>query len=191
MTRRRIFGSGCTRRAIATASGFATTTWPGSTAPEVVLETNGAFQTDDVEPADDLPPVEDTTVLVLACRSTPPEYLAYLRRSEIAHRVAGDDDVDLAAVIVPVADRLGVTRVVAKTAGGLTARSCATASSTRYRWRSRSRSRSTANSERARGSTVHPATTGNYCTRSGCWRRLSRRILSGGCATTATDARCS
>lgn len=68
------------------------------------------------------PPTGDDgrDLLVLACRSTPPRYLAHLRRSRIAYLVAGADDVDLAAVFKRMAERLGVTRVVAKTGGGLT-----------------------------------------------------------------------
>lgn len=58
-------------------------------------------------------------LLVLACHSTPPEYLAYLRRSEIAYLVAGDERVDLPAILQRMADRLGVTCVLSKAGGGL------------------------------------------------------------------------
>lgn len=58
-------------------------------------------------------------LLVLVCRSTPQTYLAYLRRSDIPYLVAGDDHVDLLAIVERMADRLGVSCVVSKAGGGL------------------------------------------------------------------------
>jgi len=58
-------------------------------------------------------------LLVLVCRSTPREYLAYLRGSEIPYLVAGDHRVDLLAMLRRMADRLGVSCVVSRAGGGL------------------------------------------------------------------------
>jgi 2,5-diamino-6-(ribosylamino)-4(3H)-pyrimidinone 5'-phosphate reductase len=55
--------------------------------------------------------------LVLACRATPPEYLAYLRRELIPYLVAGEERVDLAGALEKMAARLGVASLIS-TAGG-------------------------------------------------------------------------
>ncbi len=56
--------------------------------------------------------------LVLVCRTTPPEYLAYLRREMIPYLVAGDGPaVDLACAFEKLNARLGV-KCVLSTAGG-------------------------------------------------------------------------
>lgn len=56
-------------------------------------------------------------ILVLTCRSTPPEYLAYLRTKNICYLVAGDDRVDLAQAITAMGAELGISCVLS-TAGG-------------------------------------------------------------------------
>jgi 2,5-diamino-6-(ribosylamino)-4(3H)-pyrimidinone 5'-phosphate reductase len=57
-------------------------------------------------------------LLVLTCRQTPAEYLAYLRRETIPYLVAGDKRVDLAKALDKMKSRLGVTSVLS-TAGGM------------------------------------------------------------------------
>lgn len=56
-------------------------------------------------------------VLVLVARSTPPDYLSYLRRERIPYLVAGDDRVDLSAALDRLGERFGITTVVS-TGGG-------------------------------------------------------------------------
>ncbi len=56
-------------------------------------------------------------LLVLATRSTPSEYLAYLRRENIPYLVAGEERVDLAQALESLHERLGVDTLVS-TAGG-------------------------------------------------------------------------
>jgi riboflavin biosynthesis pyrimidine reductase len=56
-------------------------------------------------------------VLVLVCRTTPPEYLAYLRRENIPYLVSGEGHVDLPQALEKMLSQLGVTCVVS-TAGG-------------------------------------------------------------------------
>ncbi len=56
-------------------------------------------------------------LLVLVSRSTPVEYLAYLRRETIPYLVAGDGRVDLPRALEALGDVLGVTCVVS-TGGG-------------------------------------------------------------------------
>jgi 2,5-diamino-6-(ribosylamino)-4(3H)-pyrimidinone 5'-phosphate reductase len=56
-------------------------------------------------------------LLVLVCRSTPPEYLAHLRAEGLPYLVAGEARVDLAAALGKLAEQLGVATVVS-TAGG-------------------------------------------------------------------------
>ena len=58
-------------------------------------------------------------VLVLVCRSTPADYLGYLRRERICYLVAGQDRVDLAAALAAMATRLGVRCVLSTAGGGL------------------------------------------------------------------------
>lgn len=56
-------------------------------------------------------------LLVLVARTTPPAYLAYLRREEIPYLVGGEGHVDLGCVLEKMAHRLGVTCLLS-TAGG-------------------------------------------------------------------------
>jgi riboflavin biosynthesis pyrimidine reductase len=56
-------------------------------------------------------------LLVLACRATPPEYLANLQRERIPYLVTGEERVDLAGALEKMAFRLGVTSLIS-TGGG-------------------------------------------------------------------------
>lgn len=56
-------------------------------------------------------------LLVLVCRQTPAEYLAYLRREGIPYLVAGETRVDLGCALEKMAALLNVTRLIS-TAGG-------------------------------------------------------------------------
>jgi riboflavin biosynthesis pyrimidine reductase len=58
-------------------------------------------------------------VLVLVSRSTPADYLAYLRREHICYLVVGEDRVDLAQGLAAMATELGVTCVLSNAGGGL------------------------------------------------------------------------
>jgi len=58
-------------------------------------------------------------VLVLVCRSTPVDYLGYLRRERICYLVAGHDRVDLAAALSAMVIRLGIRCVLSTAGGGL------------------------------------------------------------------------
>lgn len=58
-------------------------------------------------------------VLVLVCRSTPADYLGYLRRERICYLVAGDKRVDLAGALARMANRLGVRCILSTAGGGL------------------------------------------------------------------------
>lgn len=55
--------------------------------------------------------------LVLVCRRTPPEYLAYLQREQVPYLLAGQDRVDLAGALEKMLALLGVKCVIS-TAGG-------------------------------------------------------------------------
>ena len=48
----------------------------------------------------------DWDVLVLVCRSTPADYLGYLRRERVCYLLAGDDRVDLRRALVAMATKL-------------------------------------------------------------------------------------
>lgn len=61
----------------------------------------------------------DWDVLVLVCRSTPADYLGYLRRERICYLVAGDDRVDLAGALAAMGSRLGIRCVLSTAGGGL------------------------------------------------------------------------
>jgi len=61
----------------------------------------------------------DWDVLVLVCRSTPADYLGYLRAEGICYLVAGDDRVDLAAALTAMATQLGIRCVMSTAGGGL------------------------------------------------------------------------
>jgi hypothetical protein len=69
----------------------------------------------------------DWGVLVLVCRSTPADYLGYLRRERICYLVAGDERVDLAGARRTMAGRLGVRCILSTGGGGLNGPSCAPA----------------------------------------------------------------
>ena len=60
-----------------------------------------------------------TRLLVLVCRTTPVDYLAYLRREQIPYLVAGSGPVDLALALQMMKASLGVTCVLAEAGGGL------------------------------------------------------------------------
>jgi len=60
-----------------------------------------------------------TRLLVLVSRSTPTDYLAYLRREGVPYLVAGGDRVDLAVALRLLGDLLGVSCVVSEGGGGL------------------------------------------------------------------------
>ncbi|HZX04089.1 RibD family protein [Kribbella sp.] len=62
---------------------------------------------------------ENWDALVLVSRSTPADYLAYLRRERICYLVAGDDRVDLAEAIALMGTELGITCVLSAAGGGL------------------------------------------------------------------------
>ena len=58
-------------------------------------------------------------LLLLVARTTPPSYLAYLRRESIPYLVAGDDRVDLGLALRRMRDALGVTHVISEAGGTL------------------------------------------------------------------------
>lgn len=58
-------------------------------------------------------------LLVLVSKSTPAEYLAYLRREVIPYIVAGEERVDFRAAFATMAEKLGVTCVQAQGAARL------------------------------------------------------------------------
>lgn len=62
---------------------------------------------------------EDWDELVLVARSTPADYLAYLRREHICYLVAGDQRVDLAEAVTAMRTELGITCVLSAAGGGL------------------------------------------------------------------------
>lgn len=57
--------------------------------------------------------------LVLVCRSTPADYLGYLRRERICYLVSGVERVDLAGALSAMATQLGVRCVLSVAGGGL------------------------------------------------------------------------
>lgn len=61
----------------------------------------------------------DFHLLVLVARSTPAEYLAYLRSERIPYLVAGEERVDLLAALRRMQTKLGVNCVLSKAGGGL------------------------------------------------------------------------
>lgn len=61
----------------------------------------------------------DWDVLVLVCRSTPADYLGYLRAEGICYLVAGEDRVDLAAALTAMATEVGIRCVLSTAGGGL------------------------------------------------------------------------
>ncbi|WP_129668046.1 RibD family protein [Phytoactinopolyspora endophytica] len=58
-------------------------------------------------------------VLALVARTTPVEYLAYLRQERICYLVVGEERVDLTTALRRMHDQLGVTCVVSTAGGGL------------------------------------------------------------------------
>ncbi|MEV0285642.1 dihydrofolate reductase family protein [Kribbella sp. NPDC050820] len=62
---------------------------------------------------------EDWDVLVLVARSTPADYLGYLRRERICYLVVGEERVDLAQGIAAMGTELGVSCVLSNAGGGL------------------------------------------------------------------------
>jgi len=62
---------------------------------------------------------QDWDALVLVARSTPADYLAYLRRERICYLVAGEDRVDLGQAIAAMGTELGIRCVLSNAGGGL------------------------------------------------------------------------
>ena len=62
---------------------------------------------------------DETRLVVVACRDTPPGYLAGLRESEIPYLVAGESRVDLPAMLAKFAEVLGASCVLSEAGGGL------------------------------------------------------------------------
>lgn len=62
---------------------------------------------------------DNVRLLVLVCRSTPPAYLAYLRRKDIPYLVAGLDQVNLVLALSLLSVHLGARCVVSEAGGGL------------------------------------------------------------------------
>jgi riboflavin biosynthesis pyrimidine reductase len=61
----------------------------------------------------------DWDVLVLVARSTPADYLGYLRREQVCYLVAGEERVDLTRALVAMGTELGVSCVLSTAGGGL------------------------------------------------------------------------
>jgi 2,5-diamino-6-(ribosylamino)-4(3H)-pyrimidinone 5'-phosphate reductase len=62
---------------------------------------------------------ENWDALVLVARSTPADYLGYLRRERICYLVVGDERVDLARGIAAMGTELGISCVLSNAGGGL------------------------------------------------------------------------
>ncbi|MGW7682464.1 RibD family protein [Kribbella sp. NPDC054772] len=62
---------------------------------------------------------ENWDALVLVARSTPADYLSYLRRERICYLVVGEDRVDLTQAISAMGTELGITCVLSTAGGGL------------------------------------------------------------------------
>jgi 2,5-diamino-6-(ribosylamino)-4(3H)-pyrimidinone 5'-phosphate reductase len=71
------------------------------------------------EPGREAPGAEGWHLLVLASRSTPPEYLAYLRGEHVPYLVAGNGRVDLGRALGKLKSRLGVECVLCTAPGKL------------------------------------------------------------------------
>lgn len=63
--------------------------------------------------------VDGNDLLILVTRSTPPEYLGYLRAEQICYPVVGDDRVNFGVAMQRMRDRLGGTCVLADGGSGL------------------------------------------------------------------------
>ncbi|WP_350279958.1 dihydrofolate reductase family protein [Kribbella sp. HUAS MG21] len=61
----------------------------------------------------------DWDVLVLVARSTPADYLGYLRRERICYLVVGEERVDLRQAIAAMGTELGISCVLSMAGGGL------------------------------------------------------------------------
>lgn len=62
---------------------------------------------------------QDWDVLVLVARSTPADYLGYLRRERICYLVVGEERVDLSQAIAVMGTELGITCVLSNAGGGI------------------------------------------------------------------------
>lgn len=62
---------------------------------------------------------ENWDILVLVCRSTPADYLAYLRRRNICYLVTGEEHVDLVHALTAMGTELGIGCVLSTAGGGL------------------------------------------------------------------------
>lgn len=62
---------------------------------------------------------EETSLLVIASRSTPLPYLAHLRQERIPYLLAGSRRVDLTAALAKIRTRLGAQCLVSEAGGGL------------------------------------------------------------------------
>ncbi|TDO67360.1 riboflavin biosynthesis pyrimidine reductase [Kribbella sp. VKM Ac-2571] len=62
---------------------------------------------------------ENWDALVLVARSTPADYLGYLRRERICYLVVGEERVDLSRAVAAMGTELGVTCILSNAGGGL------------------------------------------------------------------------
>jgi riboflavin biosynthesis pyrimidine reductase len=62
---------------------------------------------------------QDWDALVLVARSTPADYLGYLRRERICYLVVGEERVDLKRAVAAMGTELGITCVLSTAGGGL------------------------------------------------------------------------
>lgn len=62
---------------------------------------------------------QDWDALVLVARSTPADYLGYLRRERICYLVVGNERVDLAQAVAAMGTELGVSCILSTAGGGL------------------------------------------------------------------------
>ncbi|WP_165546984.1 RibD family protein [Kribbella sindirgiensis] len=62
---------------------------------------------------------ENWDALVLVARSTPADYLSYLRRERICYLVVGEERVDLNRAVAAMGTELGITCVLSNAGGGL------------------------------------------------------------------------
>ncbi|HEY3560856.1 MAG TPA: dihydrofolate reductase family protein [Kribbella sp.] len=61
----------------------------------------------------------DWDALVLVARSTPADYLGYLRRERICYLVVGEERADLSQAIAAMGTELGITCILSNAGGGL------------------------------------------------------------------------
>jgi 2,5-diamino-6-(ribosylamino)-4(3H)-pyrimidinone 5'-phosphate reductase len=62
---------------------------------------------------------ENWDALVLVARSTPADYLGYLRRERICYLVVGEERVDLSRAVAAMGSELGITCILSAAGGGL------------------------------------------------------------------------